>query len=103
MSKDPLLDLVVDNKQELIEKFRKALMREHHSDWSMEIISEAAHICARALYPNEATKPLPNDTPDKARRRYLRNGFGKKGAPSSEAALKRYLKLFEPVRKGIGQ
>lgn len=32
----------------LIEKFRKALMVEHHGDWSMEVVSEAAHICARA-------------------------------------------------------
>lgn len=32
-----------------IELFRKALLAEHSSDWSMETCSEAAHICARAL------------------------------------------------------
>jgi hypothetical protein len=31
----------------LIERYRKALMAEHAHDWTMEVISEAAHICAR--------------------------------------------------------
>ena len=30
------------------ERFRKALMAEHHH-WTMEVVSEAAHICARSL------------------------------------------------------
>lgn len=34
---------------DLVEVFREALMREHHGDWDMETISEAAHICARQL------------------------------------------------------
>lgn len=37
------------DEQELIERFRKALMKEHHQNWTMEVISEAAHICARSL------------------------------------------------------
>lgn len=32
----------------LVETFRSALMAEHHDDWDMETVSEAAHICARA-------------------------------------------------------
>lgn len=32
-----------------IEQFRRALMREHSHDWDMNTVSEAAHICARAL------------------------------------------------------
>jgi hypothetical protein len=32
----------------LIEVFRKAPMVEHHQDWDMDTISEAAHICAEA-------------------------------------------------------
>lgn len=32
----------------LIEAFRKALMEKHADDWTMETISEAAHICAHA-------------------------------------------------------
>lgn len=33
-----------------IERFRKALMAAHAGDWTMEVISEAAHICAAALF-----------------------------------------------------
>lgn len=33
---------------DLVERFRKALMEQHHHDWTMEVVSEAAHICARA-------------------------------------------------------
>jgi hypothetical protein len=35
--------------EELVERFRTALMVEHHNDWDMDTISEAAHICARAV------------------------------------------------------
>jgi len=35
----------------LVETFRKALMSKHSDDWSMEVISEAAHICAEVA-PN---------------------------------------------------
>lgn len=38
-------------KAELIEQFRKALMVEHARDWTMDTISEAAHICAREITP----------------------------------------------------
>lgn len=31
-----------------VERYRKALMREHAGTWDMETVSEAAHICARA-------------------------------------------------------
>lgn len=80
---------------ELIEHFRKALMREHHQDWTMEVISEAAHICARAISTsNYPTKPLTGDTPALARKRYLSGGFGKTGSPSAKAALNKYLTLF---------
>lgn len=34
---------------DLVEVFRHALMEAHHHDWSMETISEAAHICAAAV------------------------------------------------------
>lgn len=33
----------------LTERFRAALMVEHHHDWTMETVSEAAHICAHSL------------------------------------------------------
>jgi hypothetical protein len=32
-----------------VEVFRKALMVEHGDDWDMETVSEAAHICAKAV------------------------------------------------------
>lgn len=32
-----------------IEAFREALMAAHSDDWTMEIIAEAAHICARVV------------------------------------------------------
>lgn len=35
----------------LIEQFRKALMVAHADDWTMDTISEAAHICARSVAP----------------------------------------------------
>lgn len=41
-------DLRASVEANLIEIFRKALMAEHHHDWDMETVSEAAHICARA-------------------------------------------------------
>lgn len=31
-----------------VETYRKALMVAHAHDWDMDLISEAAHICARA-------------------------------------------------------
>jgi hypothetical protein len=41
--------IAVDNyRAMLVEVYRKALMREHSDDWTMEVIAEAAHICARA-------------------------------------------------------
>lgn len=33
----------------LVEVFREALMREHHHDWDMETVAEAAYICAAQL------------------------------------------------------
>lgn len=33
---------------ERIEQFRKALMAAHANDWTMEVISEAARVCANA-------------------------------------------------------
>jgi hypothetical protein len=79
-----------------VEIFRAALMREHHHDWSMEVISEAAHICASAITARRGlTKPLPGDTPEKARERYRKGGFGSVGSPSAEKTYKRYLALFK--------
>lgn len=81
---------------DLIEHFRKALMREHHQDWTMEVISEAAHICAKAVSTsNYPTRPLTGDTPALAHKRYLSGGFGSPGSPSAKAALHKYLKLFK--------
>lgn len=80
---------------ELVEHFRRALMREHHQNWTMDVISEAAHICARATSTsNYPTKPLTGDTPELARKRYRSGGFGKPGSPSAKAALAKYLELF---------
>ncbi len=83
------------SKAETIELFRKALMREHHHNWSMEPISEAAHICAKALYPNELARPLKNDTPEKARKRYREGGFGVYGSPSAKKTYDNYMKLYK--------
>lgn len=86
----------IKDTAELIEHFRKALMKAHHQDWTMEVISEAAHICAKAIgTSNYPTKPLTGDTPDLARKRYRSGGFGKPGSPSAKAALSRYLSLFD--------
>ncbi len=81
---------------ELVEHFRKALMKVHHHDWTMETVSEAAHICARSISTsNYPTKPLTGDTSILARKRYLSGGFGKPGSPSAKAAFNKYLTLFE--------
>lgn len=85
------------NKQysDLVEHFRKALQREHHHDWTMEVVSEAAHICARAITTsNYPTRPLTGDTPALARKRYRSGGFGTVGSPSAKKALEKYLALF---------
>jgi hypothetical protein len=37
-----------DDVDLLVERYRKALMAKHADDWTMEVISEAAHICAQA-------------------------------------------------------
>lgn len=87
---------------ETIELFRKALQREHHDDWTMETISEAAHICARALATsNYPTKPLTGDTPALARKRYRSGGFGSVGSPSAKAKLHEYLELFSHAKSDV--
>lgn len=48
MTADTVAELRYKVEANLIEVFRKALMREHHQDWDMETVSEAAHICAKA-------------------------------------------------------
>ena len=78
-----------------IELFRKALMCEHRDDWTMETISEAAHICARALETSPVHKTLKGDTPEEARKRYRAGGFGVYGSPSAKATFERYMKLFD--------
>lgn len=92
---------VYREESELVEHFRKALMREHHHDWTMEVVSEAAHICARAIATsNYPTKPLTGDTPELARKRYRSGGFGSPGSPSAKATLNKYLTLFEQEKEG---
>lgn len=84
----------------LVEHFRKALMKEHHHDWTMEVISEAAHICARAIaMSNYPTKPLTGDTPALAKKRYRSGGFGSVGSPAAKAALNKYLELFDTSKQ----
>lgn len=84
-----------EQQKELVEHFRKSLMREHSQDWTMEVISEAAYICARAVSTsNYPTKPLAGDTPAMARKRYRSGGFGAVGSPSALASLHKYLALF---------
>ena len=83
------------NITQLTEKFRVALMREHHSDWSMEVISEAAHICAHQLvHGDRPNRIVPGDTPEKAWQRYKRGGCGVYGSPSAAKIFKRYMALF---------
>jgi len=85
-----------EETSELVERFRKALMTQHGDDWTMEIISEAAHICAKSVATsNYPSKPLSGDTPALAKKRYRSGGFGAVGSPSAKAALDKYLKLFE--------
>jgi hypothetical protein len=87
---------IEENLSEVIERFRKALQKEHHQDWTMEIISEAAHICAKSIvtsnYPN---RPLAGDTPELAWKRYRNGGFGKRDTKPALAALHKYLELFD--------
>ena len=81
------------SKTQLIERFRKALMQAHSHDWTMEVISEAAHICAEVANPTP--KLMRNDTPEKARQRYRNNGFGVYGSPSAKKTFDKYMQLFE--------
>jgi hypothetical protein len=87
------------SQAELVELLRRALMREHHRDWTMEVISEAAHICARVVATSYPTKPLTGDTPELAKKRYRSGGFGKIGSPSAKASLDKYLQLFTPTKE----
>lgn len=36
-------------QSELVERFRHALMVEHHHDWDMDTVAEAAYICAGVM------------------------------------------------------
>lgn len=94
--KENAVDVKIKDASNLVEHFRKALMREHHHDWTMEVVSEASHICARVISTsNYPTKPLAGDTPALARKRYLSGGFGSPGSPSAKTARDKYLALFE--------
>lgn len=83
------------NRADLVEHFRMKLMQAHSHDWTMEVISGAAHICAGAIMTsNYPTHPLTGDTPNLARKRYRSGGFGAVGSPSAKKALAKYLALF---------
>lgn len=90
---------MIDHVGNLTERFRKALMREHHDDWTMEVISEASHICAQTLIGNEGpTKLVPGDTLEKAIQRYENGGFGPYGSPSADKRFQQYMGLLAEVK-----
>ena len=89
------------DRQKLIQRLRRALTLAHADDWSTEIISEAALICASVILPKDSrpTHPLKGDTPEKARIRWAKGGFGVAGSREARAAFARYMTLFSPEVK----